>query len=158
MNAAMNQLLDSYDQGRISRRGLLSALIPMLAAAPAFAADDTLTVRSLNHVTLFVSDIERSRRFYQDLFTAPVVSKQANGINIAAGSASFVGLYKGGPNSSPSINHFCLGIDGTVEGARALLDKHGVKSNVRDRDGVKELYFRDLDNIMVQLQNVDYRG
>jgi len=158
MNAAMNQLLDSYDQGRISRRGLIRALAPLLATAPLCAADETLTVRSLNHVTLFVSDIERSRRFYQDLFTAPVVSKQANGINIAAGPASFVGLYKGGPNSPASINHFCFGIEGTVDTARAVLDKHGVKSNVRDRDGVKELYFRDPDDIMVQLQNVDYRG
>ena len=158
MNAVMNRLFDSYDQGRISRRSLVRALMPLLAAAPAEAADDTLTVRSLNHVTLFVSDIERSRQFYQSLFKAPVVSKQANGINIAAGPASFLGLYKSGANSSPSINHFCLGIDGTVETAGAVLDKHGVKSNVRDRDGVKELYFRDPDNIMVQLQNVEYRG
>ena len=157
MTASITQLLDSYDRGQISRRGLVSALLPLLAATPARAAD-TLSVQSLNHVTLFVSDIERSRKFYQDLFTAPIVSKQANGINLAAGPASFIGLYKGAPNSSPSINHFCLGIEGTVETASATLEKHGIKATIRDRDGVKELYFRDPDNLMVQLQNVNYRG
>jgi len=153
----MNQLFDSYDQGRISRRGLVRALIPALAATHATAAD-TLTVKSLNHVTLFVSNVERSRQFYQDLFTAPVVSKQANGINLAAGPASFLGLYKTGPSSTPSINHFCFGIDGTVETANVVLEKHGIKPTIRDRDGVKELYFRDPDNVMVQLQNAGYRG
>jgi catechol 2,3-dioxygenase-like lactoylglutathione lyase family enzyme len=156
VNALINRLLDSYDGGRISRRRLVRALAPLLAAAPAAAAD-TLTVKSLNHVTLFVSDVERSRQFYQDLFAAPVVSKQANGINLAAGPSSFIGLYKGG-QGPPSINHFCLGIDGSVETASAALEKHGIKPTIRDRDGVKELYFRDPDNLQVQLQNVDYRG
>src|SRR5258708_24595351 len=131
-------------------------LVPLLAAAPARAAD-IITVKSLNHVTLFVSDVDRSRQFYQDLFTAPVVSKQANGINLAAGPSSFIGLYKAG-QGSPSINHFCLGIDGTVETASAVLEKHGIKPTIRDRDGVKELYFRDPDNVQVQLQNAGYRG
>jgi len=140
----------------MSRRGLMQALVPLLAAAPAPAAE-TLTVKTLNHVTLSVSDIERSRQFYQGLFTAPIVSKQANGINLAAGPQSFIGLYKMG-QGSPSINHFCLGIDGTVETAAAMLEKHGVQPRIRDRDGVKELYFRDPDNTQVQLQNVDYRG
>jgi len=154
--ALIDRLFDSYDRGRLSRRRLVRALVPLLAAAPA-PADDTLTVKSLNHVTLFVSDVERSRQFYQDLFTAPVVSKQANGINLAAGPSSFIGLYKAGQGSA-SINHFCLGIDGTVEIASAVLAKHGIKPTIRDRDGVKELYFRDPDNVQVQLQNADYRG
>lgn len=156
MNSPMDRLLDAYDRGHISRRGLMQALVPLLAAAPAQAAAETLTVKTVNHVTLGVTDIEKSRQFYQDLFTSPIVSKQANGINIAMGPVSFLGLYKMGP--APSINHFCLGIDGTVENAAGVLEKHGIKPQIRDRDGVKELYFRDPDNIMVQLQESTYRG
>ena len=33
-----------------------------------------------------------------------------------------------------------------------------MKPTLRDRDGVKELYFRDPDGILVQVQNTDYRG
>ena len=155
MNSPMDQLLDTYDRGHISRRGLMTALLPLLAARGE-AASDTITVKTVNHVTLGVSDIEKSRQFYQDLFTSPIVSKQANGINIAMGPVSFLGLYKMGP--TPSIHHFCLGIDGTVENAGGVLEKHGIKPQIRDRDGVKELYFRDPDNLMVQLQESNYRG
>src|ERR1700687_1440797 len=36
----MNRLLDSYDRGRISRRGLVGAMIPLLAARQSPAAPD----------------------------------------------------------------------------------------------------------------------
>lgn len=157
MPALIDNLLDAYDRGSLSRRGLLRALAPLLAAAPATSAAEKLTVKTLNHVTLSVSDIERSRKFYQDLFGAPVVSTQANGINLAMGPESFLGLYKIG-QGGPAINHFCVGIEGDVESARAKLEEHGVKPRVRDRDGVKELYFQDPDNLQVQLQNAGYRG
>jgi catechol 2,3-dioxygenase-like lactoylglutathione lyase family enzyme len=108
-------------------------------------------------VTLSVTDIERSREFYQNLFGAPLVSKQAGGINLAMGPVSFLGLYKMG-QAAPSIHHVCLGVEGGVESAAPFLEKHGVKPQIRDRDGVKELYFRDPDNIMIQLQEPGYRG
>jgi catechol 2,3-dioxygenase-like lactoylglutathione lyase family enzyme len=151
----IDRLFDAYDRGQVSRRGLMQALIPLLVAAPAASAAETLTVKTINHVSLAVSDIDRSRQFYQDLFSAPIVSRQSNGINLDMGPNSFLGLYKIG---APSINHFCLGIDGTVQSAAAVLEKHNVKAQIRDRDGVKELYFRDPDNIMVQLQEASYRG
>ena len=150
----IDRLFDAYDCGQISRRGLVAALVP-LVAIPARAAD-TLSVKTVNHVTLSVTDIEKSREFYQNLFGAPIVSKQANGINIAMGPASFLGLYK--MNQAPAIHHVCLGVDGTVETAAAFLEKKSVKPQIRDRDGVKELYFRDPDNLMIQLQEPGYRG
>ena len=156
MISQLDRLFDDYDRGRISRRGLMAALVPLVAATPAKAAD-TLTVKSVNHVSLNVTDIDKSREFYQGLFGAPVVSKQSNGINIAMGAVSFLGLYKMGP-SQPAIHHVCFGLQETVENAGAFLEKHSVKPQIRDRDGVKELYFRDPDNIMIQLQEQSYRG
>ncbi len=157
MPLLIDNLLDAYDRGKLSRRGLVRALVPLVAATPMASAADTLTVKTLNHVTLSVSDIERSRKFYRELFTAPVVSTQSNGINLGMGPSSFLGVYKIG-QSAPAINHVCLGIDGDVESASAVLEKHGVKPRIRDRDGVKELYFQDPDNIQIQLQNAAYRG
>jgi len=158
MTDPVTSLLDSYDRGAISRRGLLSALLPLLAAAPAAqAAPDTISIKTLNHVSLSVTDIEKSQKFYQDIFGNEVVSRQGPGVNLSAGPASFFGLYKMG-QLPPQIHHFCLGIDGTVETATVVLEKHGVKPTIRDRDGVKELYFRDPDNVQVQLQSADYRG
>ena len=155
---AIDQILDSYDRGKLSRRGLMAALVPLLGgAAKAAEAGDTMTVKTLNHVSLSVADIEHSRQFYQDLFTAPVVRTQANGTNLAMGPQSFLGLYKIGQTAG-TISHFCLGIDGNVDSASAVLNRHSIKPTIRDRDGVKELYFRDPDNIQVQLQESTYRG
>jgi hypothetical protein len=36
--------------------------------------------------------------------------------------------------------------------------EHGVKSRIRMRGDVKELYLPDPDGISVQLQDVSYRG
>lgn len=156
MVSPIDRLFDAYDRGRLSRRGLMQALLPLAAALPAKAAD-TLTVKSINHVSLNVTDIEKSREFYQGLFGAPIVSKQSNGTNIAMGAVSFLGLYKMGP-TPPAIHHLCFGLENTVEQAGSFLQAHNVKPQVRDRDGVKELYFRDPDNIMIQLQEQSYRG
>jgi catechol 2,3-dioxygenase-like lactoylglutathione lyase family enzyme len=135
-----DRLLDAYDQGRLSRRALLS-LLSLLAARPA-PASGGFTVRSLNHVSLAVSDLERSRRFYQDLFSLRVVSRQENGINVA-----------------PGVHHLCLGIEGfRADAAKAALESRGLQPTLRNRDGVKELYFRDPDDVLVQVQNTDYRG
>ncbi len=89
MDSRLDRLFDDYDRGRVSRRGLLAALVPLIAAEPAKAAE-TLTVKTVNHVSLNVTDIDKSREFYQSLFGAPVVSKQSNGINIAMGAVSFL--------------------------------------------------------------------
>ncbi len=156
MDSRLDRLFDDYDRGRVSRRGLLAALVPLIAAEPAKAAE-TLTVKTVNHVSLNVTDIDKSREFYQSLFGAPVVSKQSNGINIAMGAVSFLGLYKMGA-TPPAIHHVCFGLEQSVPDAAAFLEKHNVKPQIRDRDGVKELYLRDPDNIMIQLQEQSYRG
>src|SRR5579885_2562246 len=156
MDHPLDRLFDAYDRGQISRRGLMTALVPLLATSNAEAAE-TLNVKTVNHVTLSVADIDKSREFYQNLFGAPIVSKQSNGINIAMGAMSFLGLYKMGA-TPPAIHHVCFGLEQSVPDAAAFLEKRNVKPQIRDRDGVKELYFRDPDNIMIQLQEQSYRG
>jgi glyoxylase I family protein len=153
----IESLLDQFEQGRISRRSLAGALALMVSAAPRVSAAP-LRAASLNHVSLAVSDVERSKDFYQKLFGLPVVSKQSGGINLGVGPQSFLGLYHMG-QTPPQIHHVCLAVeDFGAEAAVGTLAKEGVKARIRDRNGVKELYFQDLDGINVQLQGTDYRG
>ncbi len=155
----IDQLLSRYESGRLNRREFIVALSAM-AAAPTTADTPAAPLNpvTLNHVTLAVSNVERSREFYQNILNMPVVSRQKNGINLGAGPQSFLGLYSI-PKVSPSIHHFCLGVKPfQVEAAVESLARHDVKASVRDRDGVKELYFRDPDGITGQLQGDEYRG
>ena len=155
MVAYIEHLLARYEEGALSRRQLVAGLAAV-AAQPA-SAQSPLPAVSLNHVTLSVSDVERSRQFYEKLFGMKIATRQSNGINLGAGPASFVGLYKlDGP---PAINHFCLGARAfQAEQAAKLLERQGVPSRIRDRDGVKEMYIKDPDGITVQVQDQDYRG
>jgi len=148
----MELLLEGFEQGRLSRRDVVRAIALLASAStPALAAAAApLRASSLNHVTLAVSDVERSRQFYQKLFDLPIVSKQANGINLGVGPHGFLGLYNMG-QTPPQIHHVCLSIENfAAGGALEALEKEGVKGRIRDRDGVKELYFQDPDGITVQ--------
>jgi len=159
MATELETLLNRYESGELSRRELLGAFALMLLPTPAAPepAPAIGAVRQMNHVTLYVRDVERSQRFYQSLFGMPVVIRQDTGVNLSTG-AGFLGLYPA-DNEAPAINHFCLGMPRFhAESARSALARHGVDASIRQRGDTAELYFTDPDGIRVQLQDVRYRG
>lgn len=73
MFEAIERLVTGYEKGAVSRRQLLSALAALavgggtsVAAEPQTGSGGT-AVR-INHINLRVSDMQRSMRFYQNLF------------------------------------------------------------------------------------------
>jgi catechol 2,3-dioxygenase-like lactoylglutathione lyase family enzyme len=162
MNPAVDQLVKRYEDGHITRRDLLTALSALLLAPPAVATAAPPTVgaaKQLNHVSIFVPNVQKSTEFYQGLFGMPVLTRQDPGINLNAG-AGFVGIYPAqGGATTGSINHLCLGLDNFDADAvlKTLTDK-GVKARIRLRGDTKELYLTDPDGISVQLQDVKYKG
>ena len=164
MVADLDLLLTEYESGVLSRRDLLSALaaafVPSVALAPRPTAPrPTLGLaRQLNHVTIRVANVERSRAFYQELFGMPVLTRVDPGINLRIGS-SFLGLAPTPPNAPATIDHFCLGMDSfEPESIRRGLRARGLEVTIRARGETKELYFTDPDGITVQLQDAHYRG
>jgi catechol 2,3-dioxygenase-like lactoylglutathione lyase family enzyme len=160
MSAGIEQLLMNYETGQLSRRKLiaiLSALAVGLPTASGTTEPDVAWARQLNHVTVFVKDVEKSAHFYQELFGMPLLTVQAPGVNLSAGTG-FLGIYPE-QGQGTGINHFCFGLD-NFDADRALhqLSNHGVKARIRLRGDTKELHFTDPDNIRVQLQDVSYNG
>lgn len=160
MKQAVDALLSHYETGRMSRRELV-ALISALAVAPRAAtaqSADTLKAATLNHASLIVSDLERSVAFYQRVFGMSVKSTQQGGVNLAVGDA-FLGIYQGGPNAMPHINHICFGLQGFDPPATvAALEAAGAPAESRERDGVTQVYTADPDNLRVQLQDTSFCG
>lgn len=161
MNNSIEQLVTQFENKVIDRRSFIGALT-LLAVSPGMARAQAqgLNANSMNHVTLAVSDPERSMEFYASVLNMSVVSRQPSspvvgpGINMGAGD-SFLGLY---PLQNPGrIDHFCLGVDNYVlEEAAEKLKRAGVTPLIReDRP---ELYFKDPDGITVQLSEKEYRG
>ena len=157
MNDDVDVLVRKYDDGMISRRQLLIGIAALTGAngGSAAAADSTaFEGKSLNHVTLSVSDVERSTGFYRSILGVSIISEQKNGVNLGLGD-SFLGIYA--IKESPRVNHFCIGLDEfRVQVAAERLKQFGITPTVRKDK--PEVYFKDPDGITVQLEHKDYRG
>lgn len=174
--------------GRLTRRSFCGSLAA-LAAAPALlpriglaGAQDgpPIPVRSWNHLTLTVTDIERSLAFYQGLFGMTIAARQAQTLILQIGDGpQFLALGGGRPDVTPGINHFCFDVDDfNDERLVGILGEHGVEpvepgganapQRVRIRmrgaefggapEGTPELYIGDPDGVVVQLQDSTYCG
>jgi catechol 2,3-dioxygenase-like lactoylglutathione lyase family enzyme len=87
-----------------------------------------------------------------------VKSTQQGGVNLAVGDA-FLGVYQGGANAMPHINHICFGIrDFDPAATVAALEGQGLPAESRTRDGVTQVYTADPDNLRIQLQDVSFCG
>jgi len=158
MSDRIETLVTQYERGTITRRQLLAGLTVLTATNGAAGEEQkkepAFRARSLNHVTLSVSNVERSTQFYQSILGIEEISRQKNGINLGVGE-SFIGLYR--IEEPPRVNHFCLGLDDfDVPRAADRLKEFGIKPYVRQDK--PEVYFRDPDGISVQLENKTYRG
>jgi catechol 2,3-dioxygenase-like lactoylglutathione lyase family enzyme len=161
MSAGIDRLVRAYEDGRITRRDLIGALAAMVAGAAstrAEAAPAVGPVRQMNHVSIFVPDVQKSKQFYQDLFGLPVLTNQDPGVNLSTGSG-FLGIYPAPNAQKGSINHLCLGVDGfDADAVLKTLTDRGVAARIRQRGETKELYLTDPDGISVQLQDTKYIG
>ena len=131
-----------------------------------------IAIRSFAHVRLTVTDIERSRAFYDAMFGLPIaIEMPANadaatrekfaflygGVIYAVGNAA-LGLRPVGADSFDEdrvgLDHlsFAVATRADLDAAVAVLDQHDV-----GHDGIKEildgwiLQFRDPDNIALEL-------
>ena len=161
-------LVCRYEQKKISRRELVSSLI---ATAATISASKSFSQtpppvsigRSMNHVSLSVSDVDRSANFYEKVLGLNVISRPANGgINMGLGDESFLGLYN---LSNPgSMHHLCSGVENYDP--EILVDKlqeHRVSATVNRNpanrtSGGDQLYFSDPDGILVQIAEHGYLG
>ena len=164
MSQSLDQLLQQYDSGHISRRDLLGALA-LLVAAPRAATSAAAqsgpigAVKQMNHVTVFVPNVQKSVEFYQSLFGMPILTRQDPGINLSTGQG-FYGIYPAPAGATTgSVNHVCFGMENfDADAVLKQLVERGIKGNIRLRGDTKELYFTDPDGIRVQLQDVKYKG
>ena len=158
-------LVDRFESRQLTRRDLVAALSGLVAGAAATASAQSAAVaqgRTINHVSLAVTDVEKSAAFYSRVLGLKEVSRPGNGgINLGLGG-SFLGVYKIQPPGR--VHHFCLGVD-DYDPVRIAerLKQQGLEARVDTNpanrtSGGDQLYFNDPDGTIVQLSANGYQG
>ena len=154
MHRSIADMLARYERGEIRRRDLIYGLTALAAGSQAVRARAASTFRGVdvNHVALNVTDVKRSRDFYQKHLGLPVVRQTENNCFLGLGN-NFLALFK---NPNPGMNHYCLSIkDYEVDRMTAELKRQGL--NPRQPTGSKRVYFDDPDGIEVQLSSTNHQ-
>lgn len=77
MKSTISKLLEAYEKGKMSRRTLIQGLA-VLAAASTAAEAAGFQGNSINHISLQVSNLQRSTDFYQRVFDCKVNKREGN--------------------------------------------------------------------------------
>jgi lactoylglutathione lyase len=122
----------------------------------------------LNHIALYVTSLSRSTAFYQNVIgldTIPEPFKDGKHAWFRISRQSQLHLIEGatGPVQHPKNTHLCFSVP-SVEAFMGVLDKSGIvysnwpatsKSPTVRADGIKQIYFQDLDGYWIEI-NDDY--
>jgi catechol 2,3-dioxygenase-like lactoylglutathione lyase family enzyme len=139
MEIAISKLVKSYEDGKLSRRDLVRGLA-LLAAGSGAAQTAGFQSSTIDHVSVYVSDLRRSTEFYQRVFGGAVQIREGNNV-VTAGKSRIV-LRPGKPPGR--VDHFALGVENFNQGsvtadlkARGAvpLQETDIGFHVRDPDG-----------------------
>lgn len=156
MKSVISNLVERFENGNLSRRDLVQGLTMLFAAAsvparPATAADSpaapSLTPTGIDHVSVLVSDVERSAKFYQDLFGLSVLSTdKEHGIVRLGRKRVIVSIRKEKPYGT--VDHFGVNVENFNKAAvTQVLQQRGLTPSENWQYG---FYVKDPDGMNVQ--------
>jgi catechol 2,3-dioxygenase-like lactoylglutathione lyase family enzyme len=158
MRQHIERLLERYEGGSISRRTFVQSLtalattttfVPVEAPAPLFKPVN------LNHITIAVSDLDRTRVFYESVLGLTPYKRNEIGLFLGVGE-HFVGVdLASKAKEKVGIDHFCVGVENFDEAnARKILGAQSIHTFAKFGSGV---HFHDPDGITVQVSAPSYR-
>jgi catechol 2,3-dioxygenase-like lactoylglutathione lyase family enzyme len=106
MENTISRLLGAYENRKMSRRELVQGLA-LLAACSGTASAAGFQGNSINHISLYVSNLQRSTDFYQRAFGCAVNKREGN--NQLTFGKNFLVLRTGNPPGK--VDHFAIGVD-----------------------------------------------
>jgi catechol 2,3-dioxygenase-like lactoylglutathione lyase family enzyme len=150
----IDKLISDFERGSLSRRELALSLAALVSSAQGAPGESGMRAVSLNHVTVRVPDVQRTSRFYQELFGMPL-KQHSEKTHILGVGKSFFGIEQ--KDGGPALDHYDFGIAGfNADQAAAKLTARNL---TLEPGGTKESFkFRDPDGFLVQLNGPDYTG
>ena len=152
MTSTISKLLATYENGKLSRRDLVQGLALLTAGAGTMSAAG-FQGNSINHVSLYVSDLQRSSDFYQRVLGGTVNKRDGN--NQLIFGKDFLVLRPGKPPGK--VDHLAIGVDNFNEASvTADLKARGV-TPMNEKGGVG-FHVVDPDGFPIQITNVNNTG
>jgi catechol 2,3-dioxygenase-like lactoylglutathione lyase family enzyme len=146
MEQLVSNLLRKFEGGTMSRRELVHRLTFLAAACagvPASGRNQGFQGGFISHVSLSVSDIERSAQFYRKTFGLAVLSEDKKQEIVRLGKTrTLVSLRRASP--AGVVDHFAIGVEGFNRdavtrdlAARGVVPAQNVEAgfHVNDPDG-----------------------
>ena len=115
MQRIIARLVESFEEGKISRRQLIESLAIAAGTAAgvttAAAADSPLKTIGVNHFSYTVADYTKLRDFYSGLLGMEVTADdQKSRCNLRIGD-TFMVARNGAANETKGVDHICYAID-----------------------------------------------
>ena len=110
MELIISDLLNRFEKGALSRRGLIQGLA-LLTAAGAQAQDTAIKPVKIDHISIQVTDLPRSIAFYEKIFGFTIVSEDKPNEIVRLGSAGkvLVSLHHKSPTGL--VDHYAIGVE-----------------------------------------------
>src|SRR5260370_16991782 len=138
------------------RRQFVSGLAGLAASSSTLHAEPLFRPTELNHLTLYVSNLERSQAFYGKLFGQPEWNVPPSDLALDLG-ANPLGIYLVARPDSIGINHFCVAVQGfNVDNAVSRLKRRSIDARTA-ANGVG-VQFTDPDRVTAELVPPNYRN
>ena len=156
MFAEIDTLIERFERGCLTRRQLVAGLTGLFASAVAGRAaaggDDqpagTFKATEINHVALNVTDVARSRAFYEKHLGLAVMSAGERTCFLRCGQ-DFLALFKA---ETAGLNHFCFSVEGYEPSNAADRLK---AAGLEPRRQANRVYFDDPDGLEVQVSSAN---
>src|ERR1700753_3449255 len=104
MEDVVTGLLDQFERGKISRRGLVQGLTAGLAAAA--AGKSPFKAIAVNHISYVAKDYARTRDFYAELFGMKVTGDNGKQAELSFGNTFLLPRNaRDASQQTPLVNH-----------------------------------------------------
>ena len=152
MQHVIESIVDGYDRGLLTRRQLIGHLVAVAAAMSGTAVasqsgspKSTFKATGLDHIALSVTDVARSRAFYEKHLGLKVMRDGGEQSCFLHCGDNFVALFR---SKEPAMHHYCYAID-DYEPATAVEKLKAAGLTVRRAQN--RVYFDDPDGLEVQV-------
>src|SRR5258708_16661107 len=107
MELTTEKMIGQLARGAMTRRQLALSITALITATRSSSAAPDMKAVTLNHVTLKVADVQRTSKFYQEVFGMPL-TQHSEKTHILGVGKSFLGIEQ--KPAAPAMNHYNLDI------------------------------------------------